>query len=177
MLAPLRNAARVIIALCISAGCTSVYSPTAIATDEWASFRVVYLYRDMNGIHVDYWATTDAIVLANLRRRFPTGPFNVSFSRHGSRINRMDILLRNGCGWEVSYFPYAGALSVNSYSHEKGSFSVNNVAPTFFDYLRDIIQEEKGVNLDYDLNLTAEEWTSYRGADASGFLRGVLSPR
>jgi len=105
-----------------------------IANEKWKYIRVVYLVRDEdNGLKPQSWHSEDKGVLERLQATFPSdGEYITSTHKiFGSRINRIDIRLRGGQWWSLTY-SRNNEIAIQAPLGIKGTFALKHSNPKVF---------------------------------------------
>jgi len=162
------------IVLCGSACMTLLWDgPSKIATTEWDYLKVVYLVRDAEGLRAVSWSTRDRETLSRLRRSFPKAEESVSFNIGGSRVNRVDIGLRNRQWWVIAYHPHAKSMNIHDPYLPKRSFHYVPVGPEFYEAIKDAVKADTGADVDLGMEIGFDDIEALRGRGAGHFEYGV----
>lgn len=131
-----------------------------IAKSEWDSIRVVYMVRDEDDhLKPKTWNSEDSEMLKKLQAAFPRrGELLLHSKPHLSRVNRMDIKLRGGQWWSLSYFPDSGNIGIADPNSTKRTFILkHSEAEVFYAVLTNEIMRASGLVVDLDTKIRSRE--------------------
>lgn len=152
-----KSCAAVMAALLVTAGgCQALMlgHPAKIEQSGWASLKAVYLVRDETGLHAESWRTRDRKTLEKLRAAFPRDvDWDISYNIGMNRGNRVDIGLRNGQRWVISYFEHARSMTVFDPVWAKRSFFLENIASDFYEALTQAIEINTGRKVNFFMEI------------------------
>ena len=156
----------------ILSGC--LISPK-IRTNKWDYLRVVYLIRDENGkLQVQSWDTQNVETLGRLQSAFPrNGKYVVAWAPYMSALNRVDVKLRGGQWWSLSYLPNTGNIGMGDTSNWKRTFVLKNSkkleAETFYTTLTNEIMRVSSIPIDLNIKYHKGEIDSLGTNNASWY--------
>jgi hypothetical protein len=124
--------------------------PAKIGQSEWAYLKAVYLVRDETGVHAESWRTRDRKVLKQLCASFPRdAELDITYNVPMNKCNRVDIELRNGQRWVISYFRHSGGMTFFDPVWAKRSYRLDDVGPEFYEALTQAIELDTGKKVDF----------------------------
>lgn len=124
-----------------------------IKENPWEYIRVVYLIRENGKLKPQSWHARDRTLLSRLQATFHNeGEYVVSPKPHLSKIHRVDIKLRNGQWWILTYFPQSNDIAIMNAHNVKGTFLLKNSSPEiFFTALTNEIWNATGIVVDLNI--------------------------
>jgi hypothetical protein len=141
-----------IVLLVTTSGCRTLMlgHPAKIGQSEWAYLKAVYLVRDETGVHAESWRTRDRKVLKQLCASFPRdAELDITYNVPMNKCNRVDIELRNGQRWVISYFRHSGGMTFFDPVWAKRSYRLDDVGPEFYEALTQAIELDTGKKVDF----------------------------
>lgn len=158
--------------LIAASGCHTLMlgHPAKIEQSKWASLKAVYLVRDEKGLHADSWCTGDREILEKLRAAFPRdAEWDISYNIGMNRCNRVDIELRNGQRWVISYFRHARSMTVFDPIWVKRSFFLKNIGADFYEALMQAIEADTGKKINFFMDIDQDDVEALGDRDAADY--------
>lgn len=146
--------------------------PAKIGESKWSFIKAVYLVRDETGIRAESWRTRDRKVLKQLRATFPRdAELDITYDIPMNKCNRVDIELRSGQRWVISYFHHARSMTFFDPIWIERSYDLSDVGPEFYEALTQAIEADTGKKVDFFIKVDWDNIKLHDELDAADYDR------